>query len=84
MEKDMALVLYYNKQTRFSFNALVGALETEEYFDDLPIYFISHENELISELGSIIKKHENVIVGVSFCTTQLWDTYRLIRELREK
>ncbi len=80
----MALVLYYNKQTRFSFNALVGALETETYFDNLAIYFLSQENELISGLGSIIKKHENVIIGVSFCTTQLWDTYRLIRELREK
>jgi B12-binding domain/radical SAM domain protein len=84
MKKDMALVLYYNKLTRFSFNALVGALETEEYFDNLPIYFISHENELISELSHIIKKHENVIVGISFCTPQLWNTYRLMGDLKEK
>ncbi|MFX1521018.1 MAG: TIGR04013 family B12-binding domain/radical SAM domain-containing protein [Promethearchaeota archaeon] len=84
MEKNVALVCYYNKYTRFSFNALVGALETEEYFDSLNIYFISRENELISELRNIIKKHEKVIVGISFCTPQLWDTYRLIRKLREK
>ncbi|WP_287583491.1 TIGR04013 family B12-binding domain/radical SAM domain-containing protein [Candidatus Borrarchaeum sp.] len=84
MEKNIALVLYYNKQTRFSFNALVGALETDEYFDNLPIYFISRENELISGLGTIINKHEEVIVGISFCTPQLWETYRLIRDLREK
>jgi len=83
MEKNMALVLYYTKHTRFSFNALVGALETKEYFDNFSIYFISRENELISELKNIIKKHEKVIFAISFCTPQLWDTYRLNRKLRE-
>lgn len=33
MKRDTALVLYYNKQNKYSFNALVGAIETEEYFD---------------------------------------------------
>ncbi len=83
MEKNMALVLFYTKHTRFSFNALAGALETKEYFDNFSIYFINREIELISELRNIIKKHEKVIVGISFCTPQLWDTYRLNRKLRE-
>lgn len=84
MKTDMALVLYYNKQNKYSFNALVGAIEAEECFEDLKIYFIRRENELITELLNIIKKHEKVVVGISFFTTQLWDTYRIIRKLREK
>jgi len=84
MKTDMALVLYYNSQNKYSFNALVGAVETEECFGDLKIYFIRRENELITELLNIIKKHEKVVVGISFFTTQLWDTYRIIRKLREK
>ncbi|MFX1466889.1 MAG: TIGR04013 family B12-binding domain/radical SAM domain-containing protein [Promethearchaeota archaeon] len=84
MEYKVALVLFYSKQTRFSFNALVGALETDPYFDNLKIYFISNEKELISGLESIINKYEKAIIGISFCTPQLWDTYKLIRELRKK
>jgi hypothetical protein len=85
MKKDTALVLYYNKQNKYSFNALVGAIETKEYFDDLKIYFIMHENELITELQNIISgRHKKTIVGISFSTTQLWDIYRIIKKLGEK
>lgn len=84
MNKDTALIFYYNKQNKYGFNALVGALETEEYFDNLEVYFITHEKELISELENIIKKHEKVIVGISFFTTQLWDAYRIVNRLRER
>lgn len=84
MKRDTALVLYYNKQNKYSFNALVGAIETEEYFDDLKIYFIKHENELITELQNIIKRHKKIVVGISFSTTQLWDIYRIIKKLGEK
>lgn len=84
MNKNTAIVLYYTKQNKNSFNALVGALETKEFFDNLKIYFIGRENELILKLGSILKEHEKVIVGVSFFTTQLWDTHRIIKKLRNK
>lgn len=83
MKKDITLVLYY-KQNKYSFNALVGAIESEEYFDNLKIYFMGHESELIIKLQDIIKRHKKTILGFSFFTTQLWDTYRIIRELREK
>jgi len=84
MKKDMALILYYNKLNRYSFNALVGAIETEKYFDNLKIYFINREDELTLELENIIKKHKKVIIGISFFTTQLWDTLRIIKNLKER
>ena len=84
MRKNMALVIYYNKPNKYSFNALVGALETEEHFDNLKVYFIRREKELILELENILKKHEKVIVAISFFTTQLWEIYKIIKNLRKK
>jgi B12-binding domain/radical SAM domain protein len=84
MKKDIALVIYYNKLNRYSFNALVGALETEKCFDNLEIYFISHQEELISGLKNIIEKHKKIIVAISFFTTQLWEIYKIIENLKKK
>ncbi len=82
--KDSALVVYYYKNNIYSINALIGALETDNYFDDINIYFITKKDKLINGLKDIIKKHRIVIVGVSFFTTQLWEIYDLISTLRNK
>lgn len=81
MNKDMALVLYYSRQNRYSFNALVAALETDEYFNDLDIIFIDKKEKLINKLGDVINRYESAVVGVSFSTTQLWEIYGLLRNL---
>lgn len=82
--KDTALVVYYYKNNIYSINALIGALETDEYFDDINIYFINKKDKLITDLKNIIKTHKLVIVGISFFTTQLWDIYDLISTLKNK
>jgi len=82
MKSNTALVLYYTKPNKYSFNALVGALEANDYFNDLKIYFLDREEQLIVELQEIIDGHSKVIVGISFFTTQLWDTARIIHSLR--
>jgi len=69
--KDTALVVYYYKNNIYSINALIGALETDEYFDNINIYFINKKDKLITGLKNIIKTHKLVIVGISFFTTQL-------------
>jgi len=82
--KDSALVVYYNKNNIYSINALIGALETDDYFNDINIYFISKKDKLIEDLKDIIKKHKLVILGISFFTTQLWDINDLITTLKLK
>ncbi|MFX0040294.1 MAG: TIGR04013 family B12-binding domain/radical SAM domain-containing protein [Candidatus Heimdallarchaeota archaeon] len=84
MPKDCALVVYYYKNNIYSFNALIAALETDNYFDDFKIYFIKKKEELIDGLKNIIEKHELIIVGFSFFTTQLWEIYDLISILKKK
>lgn len=84
LPKDTAFVVYYHKNNIYSINAIIGALETDKFFDSLKIYFIPKKQELINGLGEIIKNHELVIVGFSFFTSQLWEIYQIISELRNK
>ncbi len=79
---NTALVVYYTKQHKNSFNALIGALEVNEYFDNFPIYFANKKD--IYNLERILKKYDRVIIAISFFTTELWKTYELMKKLKIK
>ncbi|WP_456371619.1 TIGR04013 family B12-binding domain/radical SAM domain-containing protein [Methanocaldococcus sp.] len=82
MRENTALVVYYTKQHKNSFNALIGALEVNEYFDNFPIYFANKKD--IYNLERILKKYGKVIIAISFFTTELWKTYELMKKLKIK
>ncbi|CAB3287909.1 Radical SAM domain protein [Methanocaldococcus lauensis] len=82
MGENTALVVYYTKQHKNSFNALIGALEVNEYFDNFPIYFANKKD--IYNLERILKKYDRVIIAISFFTTELWKTYELMKKLKIK
>ncbi|MFX1571870.1 MAG: TIGR04013 family B12-binding domain/radical SAM domain-containing protein [Promethearchaeota archaeon] len=84
MQKKIGFVIYYKKENIYSLNAIVAALENGEYFEDIEFYFILKRNDLIQNLKKIIDDHDIVLVGISFFTTQLFDIYDLIGELRSK
>ena len=82
MGESTALVVLYDNLHKNSFNALIGALEIDEYFNNFPIYFANKKD--IFNLERILKKHDKVVIAVSFFTTELWKTYDLINELKAK
>ncbi|WP_456416837.1 TIGR04013 family B12-binding domain/radical SAM domain-containing protein [Methanocaldococcus sp.] len=82
MRENTALVVYYTKQHKNSFNALIGALEVNEYFDNFPIYFVNKKD--IYNLERILKRYDKVIIAISFFTTELWKTYELMKKLKIK
>ena len=84
MQKDITFVAYYHKNNKYSFNALIGALETLEGFDDLDIHFIRSKEALLDSLKNLIERYEKVVLGISFFTTQLWEIYGLIKNLLKK
>jgi len=84
LQRRIAFVAFYQKQNIFSFNALVGAIETEELLNDIKIHFIRGYDNLIDELNKITHSNDRVIVGISFFTTQLWEIKDLIKDLRRK
>ncbi len=84
MNDKLAFVIYYLKENKYSFNALVGALETQPFYKLIDIFFCTNKTELESKLDKIIVNYEKTIVGISFFTTQLWDIHRLMKQFKIK
>jgi len=84
LTKNIAFVVFYEKQNIYSYNALVGAIETEDALNDVSIYFFRGKENLVSALGTVLKEHEIVVLGISFFTTQLWEIDSLLKILRKK
>lgn len=83
MNSKIALLMYYTRENRNSFNSLLGALESDDYFDGLNIYLMDNENLLFSNLENMIPKYEKIIICFSFFTTQIWDIYKTIKQIKE-
>ena len=84
LNSDNAFVVYYHKDHIYSFNAIIGALETDSYFDNYPIHFISKREDLIHNLKDIVDHYENIVVSISFFTTELWEIMDLMKVLKKK
>jgi B12-binding domain/radical SAM domain protein len=84
LQKNIAFVVYYHKNNKYSFNALIGALESDDSIYDIDIFFIKTKENLITILRDLIRKYDKVILGVSFFTTQLWEINGLIKTLIKK
>ncbi|NUM33168.1 MAG: TIGR04013 family B12-binding domain/radical SAM domain-containing protein [Candidatus Brocadiae bacterium] len=82
MKKKTALVFYYTHENRYSYHALLGALETQEDLQELDILFLEKEDTLVSELPCLLKQYEKVVLGISFCTPQLWSTAALMKKIQ--
>lgn len=82
--KDIAFVIFYHKHNFYSLNAIVGALETDKIFERIDFFFLRLKNELVKNLENIIKNYDKIIVGISFFTTQLFETYDLINTITSK
>ena len=82
--EKIAFVVYYQKNNIYSFNALIGALETEEELDDIKYYFIRGSENLVNKLESICDNHQKVVLGISFFTPQLWEINELLKSLQVK
>lgn len=84
MREKIAFVVFYQKKNFFSFNALIGALETVNELNDIKLYFIRGFENLKNKLDRICENHQLVVLGISFFTTQLWKINDLLKLLRAK
>jgi len=80
MKSKIAVVFYYTRQNRNSYNVLAGALEKDVF--NVDIYFIGKDLE--ESLTEIILKYEKIIVAISFCTPQIYQIANLLENLKKQ
>ena len=79
-----ALVTYSTKENRYSFNALLGALESTEEHNFMDVFFYDPKKSDESLLDDCVARFDHVVFAFSFFTTQVWDIYRFISNLKAK
>ena len=75
----LALLVYYNRSNRYSFNALLGALGTRPH--GWQVHVATSAEQLLLELPRLASTNDLTAVCISFCSTQLWDTGTLMSSL---
>ncbi len=84
MEQHSSLVIYHHRRNRYSFNALVGALEQDSAFDDLEIVPAETERLFLSAIAACVQKGRRTYGAVSFFTSQLKNTATLVERVRRQ
>lgn len=79
-----AFVLYYTKQNRYSYNALLGALESTGEHEYMDVLFYDPKKGEDTIIDECLKSYDNVVLAISFFTTQVWEVYGFVLHIREK
>jgi B12-binding domain/radical SAM domain protein len=82
--KKTALVFYYTRQNRYSFNSLFGSLETNlDIMSQVDVYTCFKKDDLYKTLFEIVGKYKKVVLLISFFTTQFFDVEEVIKNVRK-
>lgn len=84
MNSKTALIFYYAKENRNSYNALAGAMENYPDIKRINVYFLPNEKTLFQETRTIVKNHKKVIIGISFSTPQFWQIKGIVEKLKRQ
>ncbi len=84
MNSETALIFYYTKENRNSYNALAGAIEKYLDLRKINVYFFPNEKSLFQEIPAILQNHKKVIIGISFFTPQFWQTKDIVEKLKKR
>ncbi len=78
----LAVVFYYPKTNRYGINALAGAVASHEELRSIPLSFPEDLEKLCHVLKYWQNRADQVLVGFSFFTTQLWEVEELLAFIR--
>ncbi len=81
--RNLRLVFFESKLNRYSVNTLLGAIETYEELECLPIYFVQSAEEAVSLINSFPKTALTVL-NFSFFTPQLWDVEKAVKKIKKE
>ncbi len=81
--KNLALVFYYSRKHKYSINALLGSIEQDEELKTINTFLYENPQDLIKGLRELQDNYKNIIVGISFFTTELWDIFELVGSIKK-
>lgn len=82
--KEIAAIIYQTNQNKYSFNALLGALETTKLLKEINVFFYKDGKDDLNILQDYISNHKKTIILFSFFTTQIWDVYAVIKKIKNQ
>ncbi len=82
--KKLALLIYYPKENRYSFNVLLGALEKKDIFNKIDIYMIQNKEEFLFFLRETENSYQKILILFSLLTTKILDIFNILKELKKK
>lgn len=77
------LIFYYSKPNKFSFNTLLGALDSDDYFDHFLVEICSSESDLFKTVKNNFNSYKKIIIGFSFFTSQIKEIQLLVLKIKE-
>jgi len=80
--KHSCLIFFFQKQNKYSINALIGALESKDYLKKIDIFLC--QEELPEFILSLKKKYKKIGVAFTFFTSQIFLISSLVRHIRQK
>ncbi|MHA2010386.1 MAG: TIGR04013 family B12-binding domain/radical SAM domain-containing protein [Candidatus Hodarchaeales archaeon] len=79
---SVAILFYYKRENKYSFNALAGALERVGQVKKTDTFFLNKERDILNQIPAISAKYDKVLIGISFSTPQFWEIKRLAKKIR--
>lgn len=80
----IAFIVYYSKDTIYSLNAVVGALETDKETQKINISYSLNQKQLFSQIETQLKLKKKVVIGLSVFTTEILEISSLIKKIRKR
>ena len=82
MLKGHTLIFYYNRINSYSFNALAGAIDSDDELADIPIDVAPTAADLCKKVSETLENHSRAIAAFSIMTPQFEETSLLFQQLR--
>jgi hypothetical protein len=79
---QVAFIINSTKLNKYSYNALLGALESQGKLDVIDVFFYDSKapDDLLSDC---VKTYKKIVFAFSFFTTQIWDIYPELKRIRK-
>jgi len=86
--KPLGLILIETEVNKYSINALAGIIEFLD-FKEVELFIIKCStredySKVVSKIREALSEYKVVVVGFSFCTPELWESFSLISALKKE